>query len=310
MSTILDALKKVEDERPQSPRERLLHVASPESPRRRPLSLGVIATCAVLGFAAGIGLALWRNAPPFEVAMSPEPAPPPAIDVPVPPPVAPADRVGAPLPAPPVAAAAGTEPEAAAVAEATAALQLPAAPDAPGGAAPRSGAEVETPTVVAQAPAAGSALEPSPFARAGTARAEVENVDPGAPGAPSRTAPPAPEPAADRLAALPSEAGPAGAPDEIAALGEPTAPVPEPPPAPPELIDTGRSPPGAPKVVLSFLQWSTEPARRFALVSIDGAPSQRVREGDAAAGMTVAQITPTGVQFSREGKLFMIRTRH
>jgi len=36
----------------------------------------------------------------------------------------------------------------------------------------------------------------------------------------------------------------------------------------------------------------------------------RVREGDTASGMTVAEITPTGVQFKREGQLFMIRPRH
>jgi hypothetical protein len=96
-------------------------------------------------------------------------------------------------------------------------------------------------------------------------------------------------------------------------------PAPEPPSAGPEgepaqppavAIDTGRSPPGTPRVSLTFLQWSSDPDRRFAFVSIDGAPAQRVREGDTTSGMTVAQITPTGVQFKRESQLFMIRPRH
>jgi hypothetical protein len=105
----------------------------------------------------------------------------------------------------------------------------------------------------------------------------------------------------------------------IAPVLAPPPPAPEPLPAPPEgepaqspvvTIDTGRSPPGSPRVSLTFLQWSSDPDRRFAFVSIDGAPAQRVREGDTPNGMTVAEITPTGVQFKREGQLFMIRPRH
>jgi hypothetical protein len=63
-------------------------------------------------------------------------------------------------------------------------------------------------------------------------------------------------------------------------------------------------------VALTFLQWSADPQRRFALISIDGTPTQRVREGDSASGLTVTEITPTGVQFKREGQVFMIRPRH
>jgi hypothetical protein len=108
----------------------------------------------------------------------------------------------------------------------------------------------------------------------------------------------APAPAAE------PEAPPA---DEAALEPEPE---PEPETSPETLVDTGRSPPGAPKVALSFLQWSTDPSRRFAFISIDGAPSQRIREGEVAAGLTVAAITPTGVQFKREGTIFVIRPRH
>jgi hypothetical protein len=63
-------------------------------------------------------------------------------------------------------------------------------------------------------------------------------------------------------------------------------------------------------VALTFLQWSADPARRFAFVSVDGAPAQRLREGDTTSGLTVAEILPSGVQFKREGQIFVIRPRH
>src|SRR6185503_11480228 len=84
MSTILDALKKVEAER-ESPREQLLH-ATAEAPARQRSSLPLIAACAVVGLTAGIGLALWRNERSVELAALPGIAPPPAIDVPKAPP--------------------------------------------------------------------------------------------------------------------------------------------------------------------------------------------------------------------------------
>ena len=152
----------------------------------------------------------------------------------------------------------------------------------------------------------GSALEPSPFG------APREAVAPTAPRAVPAVGPPVAIPA--------PPAAPAGDREELAAIAptvpEPPAldaePAPEPEPETPAetLFDTGRSPPGAPKVALSFLQWSNDPARRFAFISIDGAPSQRVHEGEVAAGLTVAAITPTGVQFKREGSTFVIRPRH
>jgi len=255
VSTVLDALKKVEQER-QSPRGQLLHVPPPEPNRPRHLSAGVIAACAALGFAAGIGFALWRDAPPIEPRELPGVPPPPAIHVPAPP----APVIAA---APPVA----SDPSASAV-------------------------------------DADSALEPSPFAPPRSA-----DSSPGEAAAPSRaagrSAPPAPAPPPNSVAALAPQA-PFLPPE---ADLPPVAPE-EPTPQPDSVTDTGRSPPGSPRVSLSFLQWSADPARRFAFVSIDGAPTQRVREGDTATGLTVAEITATGVQFKQDGKLFTIRPRH
>jgi len=92
--------------------------------------------------------------------------------------------------------------------------------------------------------------------------------------------------------------------------GQPSEPEPERDTPAETIIDTGRSPPNNPKVTLSFLQWSADPARRFAFISVDGAPSQRIREGEVAGGLTVAAITKTGVQFKRDNTSFMIRPRH
>jgi hypothetical protein len=158
-----------------------------------------------------------------------------------------------------------------------------------------------------------SALEPSPFTpprEAGRGGAPPNEPTNAAPPIVARHGAPANEGAATDLAALAPAAPPV--PEEEPSIEDAPESKSEPEPeAPAEtLVDTGRSPPGAPKVALSFLQWSVDPARRFAFVSIDGQPSQRVREGEVAAGLTVAAITKTGVQFKREGTTFTIRPRH
>lgn len=325
MSTILDALKKVEGERPQSPRDQLLHAPSPGTTRRRPLSIGMVVACAALGFATGIGLALWRNAPPSDVGDLAE-SEPPANDVAAsarpaaaqdvlgapPAPAAPAAPNAAPAPAAPPPAAAVPPPDvpAPAVAAPAAAGSAPAMPEAvPAAPAPVAPAlampaGADPGVATSAAAAAGSALEPSPFTppRPGTPASGTDTRLAHAQNAPPAAAPP---PAAETMPAPDAMAALQPAPPEST-----TATEPEPPPVPPTVIDTGRSPPGAPRVALSFLQWSPDPARRFALVSVDGAPSQRIREGDTAGGMTVEQITPTGVQFKRDANFFTIRPRH
>ena len=302
MSTILDALRKVARER-ESPREQVLHESGPETQPRRRTSILLIALCAVLGFAAGTGVALYRRSAPSEVASLPELPPPPVIEVPPSPDAAPvADEVaGAAAPG-----TAATRPEPGATVAAAAAARAPTdeAPQGPSDGSPR------LPVAEAQPPPPDdtghgvSALEPSPFARTAekppAAPAQTQVSEPAIPAAPAGD-----EELAKVLADI-----------EQREVPEPTPPgaAPEPeesePPEQVAIVDTGRSPPGAPKVSLSFLQWSADPGRRFALVSIDGAPSQRVREGDSAAGMSVLAILPHGVQFRREGTLFVIRPRH
>jgi len=188
------------------------------------------------------------------------------------------------------------------------------------------GGAPQAPPVVGSAEKGASAVEPSPFtapregaappapdARGNRRRgALAANARAGAAAGKAPAAPPpaAPPPAGDQVAAIAPP--PAAAP--IVPAPPPVVPAPpaeaEPASPPPVTIDTGRSPPGSPRVALTFLQWSADPDRRFAFISVDGAPAQRVREGDTTSGLTVAQITPTGVQFKREGQVFMIRPRH
>jgi hypothetical protein len=287
VSTILDALKKVERER-KSPREQLLAVPEPE-PRRRRVSTAMIAACAALGFAVGAGFALWRSRSPVEVAVAPEATSPeeaPAAELP-----AGGQERGS----------AGDEVEVARP-EAMPPIEEPTGP---GGAEPEMLAGITG--------GSDRAREPSPFAAPRAAQAE-------APRGPAQAVPARP---ASEPAPVPEEES--GAMDGIEESGD-LAAIPRAEPAESELvprqhdelspegeepiIDTGRSPPGAPKVALSFLQWSADPARRFAFISVDGAPSQRVREGDATGSLTVTQIMPGAVQLRHAGTLFTIRPRH
>ena len=324
MSTILDALRKVERERESSPGPALeTPPTAPEVRRRRNFPVTAIILCALIGFGGGAVLSWWLpEEPQVDLAALPVSPPPPEISVPRAPlatkPLAPA-QAEAPTGAaqnlasrPAAAEAPRPEPPR----EAPAAAIVAAAPPEP------AAAEASQPVPLQRGPdealAAldkhGSALEPSPF---GAPRETVREIAP--PGEAPTVAPPV---------GVRDEGGvPSGnVADRGLAAVAPTSPVvpdapqveavpdlePEPEPETPAetLVDTGRSPPGAPKVALSFLQWSAEPARRFAFISIDGAPTQRVREGEIAAGLTVAAITPTGVQFKREGTIFVIRPRH
>lgn len=337
MSTILDALRKVERERDPSSEAALdATTVSSEPRRRRSFPLGAIVACALVGFGGGAILSWWLpgSESQVEVASLPEPPPPPAIDVPRPPlrakpgaptvpiedhavamapPAAVAPATQPPVPVPPAAVA---PPDAAAPPAPPPAGQVPSAVDAPAVAlekAPPAGPAAALPKATTQEDSAvaaidpnASALEPSPFKPsrdpAGAAATEPAKK----PVAEAARASGRREP--EDLAAL--APAPATEPDVPIAEEAAVEPDAEPETSPETLVDTGRSPPGAPKVALSFLQWSTDPARRFAFISIDGAPTQRIREGEVAAGLTVAAITPTGVQFKREGTVFVIRPRH
>ena len=281
MSTILDALKKVERER-ESPSVRLRHDPDPPPKRSRRVSTITIVVCAILGFAVGGGLALWRDSGSVPEPVAVTVPPPPAIDVPALP------AADAPARAPVAAADAPAQ-----VAAPAAPAVAPAPPDAP--------APGEDRPALATGLDDDSAVEPSPFARGADGLA-------GAAAEPEALAalPDAFEPLDDYAAEpLPDEAD--LVPDiEATPIDEEEAAA----PAEETVFDTGRSPPGAPRVTLSFLQWSADPARRFAFISVDGAASQRVQEGDSAGGVNIDEINPGGVRLRHGETRFVIRPRH
>ena len=68
-----------------------------------------------------------------------------------------------------------------------------------------------------------------------------------------------------------------------------------------------RSPGGAPQVSINILQWSAEPGRRFAFVSVDGGGMTQVREGDRIGGLTVKHIHQQMIEFGFNESSFLLR---
>ena len=69
-----------------------------------------------------------------------------------------------------------------------------------------------------------------------------------------------------------------------------------------------RAPSGAPQVRINILQYSPDPARRFAYVSVEGAGAMtQVREGESYEGLTVRRILPEMVEFANSTSTFMLR---
>lgn len=60
---------------------------------------------------------------------------------------------------------------------------------------------------------------------------------------------------------------------------------------------------------ISFLQWSPESARRKAFVRVGGSPLTLVHEGDAIGGYTVVEIRPDAVALRSDTTRFQIRVR-
>ncbi|MFP6664936.1 MAG: hypothetical protein VCC00_12085 [Deltaproteobacteria bacterium] len=97
----------------------------------------------------------------------------------------------------------------------------------------------------------------------------------------------------------------ASAPDALAQVA-----VPGPPPEPPadRVADIRRwSPSGQPKVAIQILQWSTNDARRFAYVSLDGGRATQVREGDQIGTLKVTRIYREVIEFGHDGGSFLLR---
>lgn len=128
---------------------------------------------------------------------------------------------------------------------------------------------------------------------------------------------PAPQPVPPpRVAAVtrPAEPPPPpGAPPQGAPSGL-SGKAPQPPvqvaKAPAEPVDEGlrRPPSSAPQVRINILQYSNDPGRRFAYMSIEGNPAMtQVREGESYQGLTVKRIFPEKVEFAHQGSTFLLR---
>jgi hypothetical protein len=91
------------------------------------------------------------------------------------------------------------------------------------------------------------------------------------------------------------------APTAVASLPPQVASAPAEPPV------LRRSPGGAPQVSINILQWSSEPDRRFAFVSVDGGGMTQVREGDRIGGLTVKHIHQQMIEFGFNDSTFLLR---
>ena len=60
---------------------------------------------------------------------------------------------------------------------------------------------------------------------------------------------------------------------------------------------------------LSFLVYSQTPGRRTVVLSIDGGSLVTLREGETAAGLTVARILPDRVHLRLGAQVFAVRPR-
>lgn len=60
---------------------------------------------------------------------------------------------------------------------------------------------------------------------------------------------------------------------------------------------------------LSFLQWSPDPSKRIAFIKVNGGPLTLVQEGDAVSGFTVVEIRHDAVELRSGNASFTLRTK-
>jgi hypothetical protein len=278
MSTILKALRRLEQERqqvtPRALREEV--VLSRSRARTRPTWIAALVAVALLGFAGTwAALGRWRAASPeatapasaaLRVAPPAHPAAslPPSVATP-PPPAASTAPAAAAAPPDVAIAAPGTTP---ATPPAPAAAGLPAADRAPASASgsdellvrpmPRHRPRLLVEEDEAPAPPPQSGSEP-PFA--------MHSAEPAAPAPPLSAAPGARPPSA----------------------------VPDAEPAVPPAVATAAAAPFPLRVVRT--SWHPHPDRRTAWVDVGGEAPRAVHEGDTVGRFVVREIEPDGVVF-------------
>lgn len=302
MSTILDALRKVEGEqraRTTDARARLLLspvLSSSRSPRSRrsPWLIGV--GLALGGFAAGIGFVLWRpqsHVGEEQLARAPAPTENSAQQIPTDP-AAPPPAPVAPVETPPTPAASAS-PESVAPSftsedtlEFYADGALPAVQRSPFVAPAPTARELAAPPKPATPPSPAAGKEQQPVFLTG---ADLRGYDAG-----------------ESLASLPPE-------QEIPSSGTISVPTtaPAPPDQPPDGGRTRSGPPAPdtapPNTSLSFLQWSPDPSKRIAFIKVNGGPLTLAQEGDTVGGFTVVEIRRDEVELRSGNSSFTLRTK-
>lgn len=322
MSTILKALRRLEEEKAANEEPRPLReqiARAPGALRSRRTGWIAAAIALVLGIGAGGGVIWWlfggESAKTELVATAP--AAPPAVAPPAP---APAPPARAPVPGPPDQAFASD-------------VEIVDRPDAlprladsepvqPGPVQPMLGRQrpVESSSAAERARQAALAeYQAAERARRGLPPQAVPPSPPQpaepVPAIPAETpvaraAPPAPEPAAvpapdpAPVAQAPAPPAPAPAP---AAAPKVAAAKPAPKPAAPRAAprEAPAPPPPPPSIAVSVekTQWHPLADRRIAWVRVPGeADSQRIVEGDVIDGLIVSAIEPSGVVFERDGE--------
>lgn len=280
MSTILDALRKVEEERRasgHSPREQILFFPQvPLSPSPSRKGVWVISLVLMgVGFAGGVGMTLFRSG-----LTAPGPGAPPA-------PIAPAlakQPSAQPTSSP-------SDPPAAVAAASRLPKKFPSSP-AP---VPRFPSGESQEFSLGGFPAA---VQRSPFAVSKEQyKSEQENgrrqtADGGQRSESSLQSKQLREASVSERSerSLPSKQ-PYEQPQDTL---EPQVPSPS-------------SSPGIPKVSLNLLQWSPEAERRLAFISVNGGPMLMVHEGDTVSDLTVERILADAVELRFGDSTFVVK---
>lgn len=326
MSTILDALRKVEEEKRAQEtdvRTRLLANSARfdfRRPRRSRASWGLVGGFAATGIALGAGWLLWRSAEtaPITEGTSSLTTPPQVASAS--PPVSPEPRRRKQeSPSPQIAQ---ITPEAGAVLPPEKSmLALPSASTRVAQITPAGPGVVITETTPQYDPRSGGSPQNivgnAPH-RQGTEAlyrsSEIVQRSPFVNSSPSDrvVAPPPPSPTERRAIAAAKPSHPIQPASEKTAPTTPKTPVPgkdlsRQPSTPASVREESLgAPPGA---SLSFLQWSADPDKRVASIKVGTGPATLVHEGDSVEGMTVIKIRSDAVELRSGESRYLLKAR-
>ena len=282
MSSILDALQKIESAQPPG-------VHTRPAPTDAPLPRRMTLVALVVAFVAGAGATTWllgrRSTPPAEPTPTGRTVHDPAF----------AEKAERPVVVAKVAVAPPVQAPRPVTAPVAAEATLPASAASP--------AEAAKPVMVA-----GAALAPAPKVAAPVpivAASALPLVAPAPPPAADAVpvgrvalGGPAPAPHAEPPPVAPLDVAPAAAPPPEVAMRR------APPERAPDLV-IPRPPADAPRVQVSFLVYSRVPDRRSVTLTIEGGSLTTLHEGESADGIEVARILADRVELRHAGKTFV-----